>query len=54
MKFGPIEILLIAINTVVLTLIALWIRAEILHWRATRHDREHERRAGGRNRPKRP
>ena len=44
MKFGAIEILLIVLGTVVLTLIALWIREEIIDWRATRHHREEERR----------
>lgn len=45
MKLGAIEILLIVLGTVVLTLIALWVREEIIDWRATRHHREEERRS---------
>jgi hypothetical protein len=44
MKFGAIEILLIVLGTVVLTLIALWVREEVLDWRASRHHREEDRR----------
>lgn len=44
MKFGAIEILLIGLGTVVLTLIALWIREEIHDWRSTRHHHGPERR----------
>ena len=44
MKLGAIEILLIVLGTVVLTLIALWVREEIIDWRATRHHRAEERR----------
>jgi len=47
MKFGAIEILLVCLGTVVLTLIALWIREEILDWRSSRHHREGERRQPG-------
>jgi hypothetical protein len=50
MKFGAIEILLIGLGTVVLTLIALWLREEIVDWRANRHHREEERRAKARGR----
>ena len=45
MKLGAIEILLIVLGTVVLTLIALWVREEVVDWRATRHQREEERRS---------
>ena len=44
MKLGAIEILLIVLGTVVLTLIALWIREELIDWRSTRHHREENRR----------
>lgn len=44
MKYGPIELLLIGLGAVVLTLIALWVREELNDWRATRHQREEERR----------
>jgi hypothetical protein len=50
MKFGAIEILLLGLGTLVLTLIALWIREEILDWRHTRHHRNPERRARTRGR----
>lgn len=50
MKFGAIEILLISLSTVVLTLIALWLREEIIDWRTTRHHRREDRRARPRNR----
>lgn len=50
MKFGAIEILLIGLGTVVLTLIALWLREEIIDWRASRHHREEDRRAKARGR----
>lgn len=50
MKFGAIEILLIGLGTVVLTLIALWLREEIIDWRATRHHRHEDRRARARGR----
>jgi hypothetical protein len=50
MKFGAIEILLIGLGTVVLTLIGLWLREEIIDWRATRHHREEDRRAKTRGR----
>ena len=52
MKFGAIEILLLGLGTVVLTLIALWLREEIVDWRATRHHRQEDRRrrAHGRRR----
>ncbi len=48
MKLGPIEILLIALGTLVLTLIALWVREELLDWRSSRPDREAKRRRGPR------
>jgi hypothetical protein len=50
MKFGALEILLVALGTVVLTLIALWVREEFLDWRATRHHREDDRRRRARGR----
>jgi hypothetical protein len=50
MKFGPIEILLLVLGTVVLTLIALWIREEFLDWRSTRHHRAEDRRQRPRGR----
>jgi hypothetical protein len=53
MKFGAIEFLLIGLGTVVLTLVALWIREEILDWRATRHHRGGERRSKTRGRRER-
>jgi hypothetical protein len=53
MKFGAIEFLLIGLGTVVLTLVALWIREEILDWRATRHQRGDERRSKTRGRRER-
>jgi hypothetical protein len=52
MKFGAIEFLLTGLGTIVLTLIALWIREEFLDWRSTRQYRDIERRTkrGGRRR----
>ena len=50
MKLGAIEILLIVLGTVVLTLIALWVREEVVDWHATRHQREEERRGKVRGR----
>lgn len=50
MKLGPIEILLLSLGTLVLTLVALWIREEYLDWRATRHHRAEERRLRPRGR----
>lgn len=50
MKFGAIEILLIVLGTVVLTLIALWVREELIDWRATRHHRQEDRRSKARGR----
>jgi hypothetical protein len=44
MKLGAIELLLIGLSSVVLTLVALWIREELTMWRATRHHREPNRR----------
>lgn len=44
MNFGAIEILLLGLGTVVLTLVALWIREELIDWRASRHQREADRR----------
>jgi hypothetical protein len=53
MKFGWFEITLIVIATIVLTLIALWIREEVLDWWETRHHREEDRRVNGRGRRRR-
>ena len=50
MKFSAIEILLIGLGAVVLTLIALWLREEIIDWRSTRHHRREDRRARSRGR----
>jgi hypothetical protein len=50
MKLGAIEILLIGLGAVVLTLVALWLREELIDWRATRHHREEDRRAKARGR----
>jgi hypothetical protein len=50
MNFGAIEFLLIGLGTIVLTLVALWVREEILDWRAARHHRDPERRQRPRNR----
>lgn len=50
MKFGAIEILLIGLGTMVLTLIALWVREEIIDWRASRHHRIPDRRERPRGR----
>ncbi len=51
MKFGAIEILLFSLGTVVLTLLALWLREEILDWRASRHHRDEDRQDKPRRRP---
>jgi len=50
MKFGTIEILLLGLGTIVLTLIALWVREELLDWWTTRHYRREERRRRARAR----
>jgi hypothetical protein len=50
MKFGAIELLLIGLGSVVLTLIALWVREEIIDWRNTRRYRREERRTKPRGR----
>ncbi len=50
MKFGIIEYLLIALGTIVLTLIVLWIREELLDWLDQRQYRGPERRRGPRDR----
>jgi hypothetical protein len=50
MTFGWFEITLIVIATIILTLIALWIREELLDWWATRHHREEDRRGRSRGR----
>ncbi len=50
MRFSPVEIFLISLGTVVLTLVLLWLREEFLDWRATRHQREAERRHRERHR----
>jgi hypothetical protein len=52
MKFGAIEILLIGLGTVVLLLIALWVREEFIEWRGNRVHRDLERRRGPRDRRK--
>lgn len=52
MKLGAIEILLIGLGTVVLTLIALWVREELADWRNHRVDRDLDRRHGPRDRRK--
>jgi hypothetical protein len=51
MSFSAIEILLFCLGTVVLTLLGLWLREEIIDWRATRHQREEERRNRARSAP---
>lgn len=50
MKFGIIEILLIALGTLVLTLIAIWVREEVLEWLDQRQYRGPDRRRGPRDR----
>jgi hypothetical protein len=50
MNFGAIEFLLIGLGTIVLTLVALWIREEFLDWRSARHHRDPERRPRARGR----
>jgi hypothetical protein len=50
MKFGAIEVLLLGLGTVVLTLVALWVREEFLDWRHSRHHRDPERRGRARGR----
>jgi hypothetical protein len=51
MRLGLIEILLLCLGTIVLTLLALWVREELLAWRSTRQQREEERRFRARRRP---
>jgi hypothetical protein len=50
MKPGAIEILLIVLGSVVLALIALWIREAIVDWCAPRHHRAENRRGKVRGR----
>ena len=50
MKFGIIEILLIALGTLMLTLIAIWVREEVLEWLDQRQYRGPDRRRGPRDR----
>jgi hypothetical protein len=52
MKFGVIEVLLIALGAIVLLLIALWVREELVEWRHNRVYRDQERRRGPRDRRK--
>lgn len=52
MKFGTLEILLLGLGATVLTLIALWVREELLDWWTTRHYRQEERRRKARARRK--
>jgi hypothetical protein len=47
MKLDAIALLLIGLSAAVLTLIALWIREELILWRSTRHHREQDGRARG-------
>jgi hypothetical protein len=46
MKFGVIEYLLIGLGTLVLTLVALWVREELSEWLDQRRYRGPERRRG--------
>ena len=50
MKLGALDLLLLGLAAVMLTLIALWLREEFLDWRATRHQREENRRRKARHR----
>jgi hypothetical protein len=50
MKFRVIEILLLGLGTIVLALIAVWVREELLEWRDQRQHRGPERRRGPRDR----
>lgn len=54
MRFGPIEIVLLCLGTIVLTLLILWVREEILDWRSARRQREEERRFRARRRHGQP